>query len=213
MLHDVRAADNGRQSFGETRVSVVSRYFDSLVAPHFKEDESGRALFYPMGALSCGRVMPDATVSDRLRRTVRTSYAIMFLVWIPVIAIVSGTFHRMSWRGLMVIVGLGIVSGIAFSGWLRLLVRHHPKTDVRLTFGESARTQAKTMGRSSLLISLLCSVLFAAVSIMIALTELGTASRAMALVSIVFFGACAISNWLALRSLDRDGDAKAAGSR
>ncbi len=185
-------------------MSFHSNIMDSLVASSFKQDATGATIFYPLGIWGRGRVLPNAEVAGRLRKTLRTTNLIIFSTAMLLAAVVATSFHRMTWGGLLLIVALTLVSGLVVNSWLFSLVRGYPTTDEPLTLREGSRAQAKAMGRNGVLVSLLCSVMFAAASMIIALADWGTGSRVMALMGIVFFGACAILNWLNLRELDTD---------
>lgn len=179
---------------GRLQVAFASKIMTGLVESSFAQDEHGVTIFYPLGRWSRGRVLPNAEIADRLRKALRTTYWIACFVAAVVVALAATSFHGMTWGGILVIVALTLASGFAVKSWLLSLVRGFPISDRSLTL--------RDMSRTGLQVSLLCAVAFGVISMMIALAELGTASRIMALVGIVFFGACAVSNWLALQTLD-----------
>lgn len=125
-------------------MNVFMRYFDGLTAPLFKTDAGGRALFFPAGIWSKGRLLPDAATAAALRARVRRLYVAMFLVAIPILVIVAPIVASDSW--LPVIVG-GLAIGLGFNAYLFHLARDLPSTGERLTLKEAQAAQAQAMGR------------------------------------------------------------------
>ncbi len=179
-------------------------YLDRFTARHFKEDEHGRPHFYPMGNFTSGRVLPDAVVAERMRRTVWASYLVLIAALAPAAFSAIAFFHHMSWRGMMAFVVLSVVCGLCFTGWLMLIARGGAKSDSPLGLGESSQNQAKAMGRSGLVWSMTTSVVLGVASMLVVLAQPAAMSRVVALLSVALFGACAIYCWLQLRALGTD---------
>ena len=189
-------------------MSFAASYVDRFTARHFNEDEHGRTHYLPMGRFTSGRLLPDAVVAERVRRTVWVSYLVLVVAIAPVAFSLVFFFHRMSWRGLMVIGALSVVSGLSCGGWLQVLARGFPKSDGSSILRDGPLSPAKTMGGSGLALSMTISMALGVASIVLVLAQPAATSRALALLSVALFGACAISCWLRLRALDTDANSR-----
>ena len=185
-------------------MSFVFPYLDRFTARHFKEDEHGRTRFYPMGSFTSGRHLPDAVTAERMRRAVGASYLVLIVALAPVAFSAVAFFHRMSWRGLMVIVMLSVVTGACFGGWLQVLARGFPKSDSPLASRDTSQDRARSLGRNGLVWSMATSMVMGVASMLVVLAQPAAMSRVLALLSVSVFGACAIYCWLQLRALAAD---------
>ena len=129
-------------------MTAFTRYFDSLVAPMFKTDDMGRQLFFPAGAWSKGRLLPDKATADAVRLKVRRVYIGFFLLALPVLVIGYLALGQPSWLAL---VAMSLVAGLGMNAYLFAIARKLPKTAERMSLGEAYKTQAKSLGRGWLM--------------------------------------------------------------
>jgi hypothetical protein len=164
----------------------IVRGFDIFAAPLFKIDSEGRQVFFPWGFWGSGYVIADAEAAARLRRIVRTTWMVFFLVGIPVITLFA---RAETLTDFLAFVAIGSLSGLGMSLWFRWLARGLPRADLRLSMREAQDAQTRAMGRSGLLVMLALSlmlIVLGAVAIAIGGREgvwLGT-------ILIAMFGAC-----------------------
>lgn len=134
-------------------------YFEGLVGGAFKKDTQGRAVFYPMGVLAKGRVLPDDATEQRVRRFMVRYY----MVGLPV-AVLAGAFGTWLW----VVLALAALA-VWFVLGLKGLLENCPVSDEKLTLKEGYRNSA--VAHNPLILQVLCGlmVLFAAMSFVAAI--------------------------------------------
>jgi hypothetical protein len=129
-------------------MTLITRLLDSLSAAAFKEDETGRMLYFPNGAMGSGYVVPDDAALGAIKSRLRWFYGALFIsigvgmpflnnvvskleLW-PAVAIYAGAATLLMLCAYLVTVSAS--SGLQ-------------KSDERLRFTEAVSTQAKNLPR------------------------------------------------------------------
>lgn len=155
-------------------------YFNALASSSFKVTADGRKLFFPWGVLGGGYDIPSEQDYERLQRQIKVyTIAAMVLVIAP-IAI------RYFLTGFVIAALLMLFYVL----WVPYLVRGLKRTDERLTMRETVSTQARTHNAPTLWLMQFASLAFVAIGIVMLIVEPGM--WPVALMSIVFFGFCAM---------------------
>ena len=156
-------------------------YFDGLVSGSFKQDDTGRTLFFPYGVLGGGKVAPSAEAAQSLRTTLK----IYYMVALPVIiaASVAGGFLYSMAAALVLILLYEIWVRGKTAGWVR--------SSIKLTYAESSGNSARALGKGTLLALLLMSAVLAASGAIIAIAM--PQERLTGIVSVIFFGGCMVA--------------------
>lgn len=138
-------------------------YFEGLVGGAFKKDSQGRAVFYPMGVLANGRVLPD----DATEQRVRTFMVRYYMIGLP-LAVLTGAFGSW-WMILAVLAGLGAW----FVVGTRALLQGCPVSEEKLTVKEGYRNSAVAHNPVILRVLGGLMALFAAFSLVMAFANRG----------------------------------------
>ncbi len=156
-------------------------YFDGLTSGNFKTAQDGRKLFFPWGYLGRGYVLASEQDGERMRRQLKTYYVVMLVA----IVATSGT------RAFILSAAVAALAIVFYAIWAgRQVARLQPAGEA-MSFRESSASQARAYGARSLWLLEICSLLFVAAGIFIYVTD--PTSRPMALLTLVFFGCCAVA--------------------
>lgn len=155
-------------------------YFDALASGSFKTMPDGRRLFYPLGVIGHGYVIPAEPQFERLRRQVKTFTMVSLVV---IIALSVAQLHVWSFA-------VAALLTLGYAIWARSQVRELQPTDERLSYQESLATQARLHNRGVLWLMEGVSITYVAIGFVILAVQPDT--WPMALGAIVFFGACAV---------------------
>jgi hypothetical protein len=158
-------------------------YFDGLTNGNFKKDGSGQTVFYPWGVFGKGRVLSDEATENKVRGFVRRYYQVT-------LPLIIGVGVILGWVYLFLLVPI-------FAGWFYLrtktLVAGCPLSESKLTLGESYANSAVTHNTWTLWLLFICSVLFVATGIWMALSANSAGDRVMGWIVGIFFGACSVA--------------------
>ena len=165
-------------------------YFEGLSGSSFKKDADGRTVFYPIGILGKGRVLPDQPTEERLRAFLTRYYVVSLALVIVLVA-----FVHWVWA-----VALVPVLWLWFYFGTRSLVARLPYSTSKLTFKESFANSAAAHGKGVLWSLLACSVLFVLGGVLILSLSQSREDALIGLSSIAFFGACSCAFGYMLRA-------------
>ena len=155
-------------------------YFEGLSSSSFKKDADGRTVFYPIGILGRGRLLPDLATEERIRAFLIRYY----MVSLSLIIVVVASVHW-GWGAALI-----PVLWLWFHLGTKLLVAGLPSSTSRLTLKESYANSANAHGKGMLWSLLVCSGLFVLGGVLILAQSQDTADALIGLSSIAFFGAC-----------------------
>lgn len=154
-------------------------YFEGLASGSLKKDKEGRTVFYPMGILGKGRILPDEATESSVRAFLVRYYQ----VTLPVV-IVLGMFAH--WALVM-------AAAIALMVWFHMgtkaLIKNCPISHDKLTLKEGYTNSAASHNSTTLWILTVCSALFVFGGLFMLLSAPATGLKMMGLASVVFFGA------------------------
>ena len=158
-------------------------YFDGLASGSIKKDAEGRTVFYPLGVLGRGRVLPNEAAEQRVREFLIRYYKVS----LPVI-IGLGALVNWLWSAALVPV---------FMAWFyfgtKSLVAGYPYSDSKLTLKEGYANSAAAHNAFTLWALLICSVLFVVGGILMASTAHATEQRLIGVGSVAFFGLTSVA--------------------
>jgi hypothetical protein len=156
-------------------------YFDGLTSGNFKTAHNGQKLFFPWGYLGRGYVIGSEPEAERLHRQIKAYYVVL------IGAIIATSI------GHAFIVSAAVAAfGIAFYAiWARRRAAGLQPADEVMSFRESSASQARAYGAGRLWLLEICSLLFVAGGIFIYVSD--PTNRPMALLTLIFFGACAVA--------------------
>jgi hypothetical protein len=155
-------------------------YFDGLTSANFKTAQDGRKLFFPWGYLHRGYVLASEQDAERIRKQLKTYYVVL-------IAAIIGTSMIHAFIVSAAVAGLGM---IVYGIWARRQVAGLQPGGESMSFGESAAAQARAYGARRLWMMEACSLLLAAGGAFMYVTE--PTKRPMAVLTLIFFGCCAV---------------------
>jgi len=162
-------------------------YFDGLVSGSFKQDASGRTLFFPYGVLGKGKLAP----SEAAAQSLKTGLKIYYMITLPVIIVASILY------GFLASMAAAAVMIVAYEIWIRGQTASWTRSGESLTYAESTRNSAVALGKGTLIALLVVSLLFVATGI--AMIFAVPDSRWIGVLSTVFFGACSVAFMYMLR--------------
>ena len=108
-------------------------YFDNLLSTYFNTTPDGRKLFYPLGAMGVGYVVPSEQEEKRLRQFIKTYY-------IAALVLIGGSYPFLGNLGAIVI-GLAFV--IFYLLYKPRLVRGLQPTTERMSVSTSVAKQSR----------------------------------------------------------------------
>ena len=156
-------------------------YFDGLTSGNFKTAHDGQKLFFPWGYLHRGYVLASEQDAARMRQQLKTYYIVLM-------AGIIGTSAIHAFIVSAAVAALGIV---LYAIWSRRQVAGLQPAGETMSFGESAAAQARAYGARRLWMLEACALLLAAAGAFIYATD--PANRPMALLTLIFFGCCAVA--------------------
>jgi hypothetical protein len=156
-------------------------YFDALTSGAFKSAPDGRRLFFPYGVIGRGYVLPSEEAYQRLYGQLKT-----FTIVALVLIIGASALLAFLWAAVIAVLLI-----LFYGAWASYAVRRLAPSDERLSLQESMSTQAVTHNAAMLWATEIGSLVFVAAGVFMLLTS--PDSRLIALVSIGFFGVCAVA--------------------
>src|SRR5215212_2964270 len=167
-----------------TLKSIVSSYFEGLVAGSFKTAADGQRLFYPWGVFDKGYVLPDAQTEQRMRRLLKMYHQ----VWLPLVIVVSIIASSYSFYYALTLIPVFLLIYGIYGVGVRSLTRGLPSSSERLRATESWANSAKSYSSVILWFMFIVSALFVISDIwMILLGQVG-----IGLLGMLFFGFCSL---------------------
>jgi hypothetical protein len=158
-------------------------YFDALTSSSFKQDESGKSVFYPWGVFGKGHVLPDDETENRIRGFVRRYY----MISLPMIIIVGAV---VGW--IYVLATLPILI-IWYHFKSKILIAGCSVTDGKLTLKESYTNSSKAHNKKTLWLLLIFSILFVGGGLLMLIHGTSNYDKIMGALGCVFFGVCAVA--------------------
>jgi hypothetical protein len=155
-------------------------YFDGLTSGNFKTAQDGQKLFFPWGYLHRGYALASEQDAEQIRRQLKTYYIVL-------IAAIIGTSMIHAFIVSAAVAGLGI---IVYAIWARRQTAGLQPGGETMSFGESAAAQARAYGARKLWLLEACSLLLAAGGVFMYITD--PTKRPMAILTLIFFGCCAV---------------------
>jgi len=153
-------------------------YFDGLVSGSFKQDETGRTIFFPYGILGGGKRAP----SEEAAKSLRVGLKIYYMIALPVIIVASVA------GGFLYSMAAALVLILLYEIWVRGKTAGWARSSAKLTYAESSGNSARALGKGTLLVLLVVSAVLVVSGAAIAITM--PEARLTGIVSVIFFGAC-----------------------
>jgi len=155
-------------------------FFDGLTNGIFKRDKNGNMVFFPWGVLGRGRILPDEITESKVRGFVRRYYQVTLPMIIGV-----GVVVGWAWSFLLV-----PIFGAWFYFGTKSLISGCPYSEGKLTLKESYVNSATRHNKFTLWILFICSLLFVAGAIWLAISTNSPSEMLEGWFSVIFFGAC-----------------------
>jgi hypothetical protein len=165
-------------------------YFEGLAAACFKIDEDGKTIFYPLGVLAKGRVLPDKATEARVRQFVIRYYKIT----LPITILLSALNQ---W---LLVTATVLASFIWFYVFCQKTTSNLPISNSKLTFREGYTGSAQAHNKTTLWLLFLVSVIFVLAGILLSVAANSIKMRLIALASLTFFGLCSFAIGFMLRA-------------
>jgi hypothetical protein len=156
-------------------------YFDGLTSGNFKTAQSGQKLFFPWGYLHRGYVLGSEQDAERMRRQLKMYYIVLMAAIIGTSAI----------HAFIVSAAVAVLGIVFYAIWSRRQVAGLQPAGETMSFGESAAAQARAYGARRLWLTEAGALLLAAAGIFMYVTD--PTNRPMALLTLIFFGCCAVA--------------------
>lgn len=174
-------------------------YFNALASGNFKTGADGRKLFYPLGALGRGYIIPSDEAYERLHRWHRTymMVSMTLIIGAGIMGILIMGTASLSLAYL--VIAMTAVSMVLHMAWGRSLRRGLERSEERLTWLDSLNHQARMLHPAFLRLATIGSLVFVAAGIAMLITQ---PDRWMVnLSATIFFACCAacLAGMLVLR--------------
>ncbi len=156
------------------------KYFDALANSSFKTTDDGRKLFFPLGTLSLGYVIPSEKDFEKLRKGVRTYLMVSLMV-------IIGSVPFMGPLASLILLPFLIVP---YALWVYAQCRHLDRTDERLTVKEAIAGQAIGHSKFALWSLEVCSALLVVSGIFILAVD--PDNWLVGIASVFIFGFCTV---------------------
>jgi hypothetical protein len=160
-------------------VGTQMSYFDRLNSVYFKTARDGRKLYFPWGLWGRGYVVPSEQDYERLRRQLKTFWAVYFALIIPVCA---GQYYIAAFV-------LAVLITAFYAAWSRHLAAGLEVTNERLSLREAMASQARAYNALTLWSLELAALAFVACGIVILADD--PSNWPIAIFSVGFGGYCA----------------------
>lgn len=157
-------------------------YFDALANASFQKGQHGQTLFFPYGKFGHGYEIPNDEKYHLIRRFVKR-YIAASLALIILLITVDGFVYAF--------LALSVLF-FYYAFRARHLTRDLGRSSERFSIAESCRSQARSHNLATLCVLEVCSLLFVLIGLTLLLSDIQ--SSIIAIVSIVFFGVCAVAN-------------------
>lgn len=172
-------------------------YFAGMVEACFKRDAQGRAIYFPGGIFSKGRIIPDENKVKELKTRINRTYMIM----LPAIIALGAIAYSISFPIFLILMGL---LTFGFNLYLRSLASGFEISTERFSIVEAYTNQARALGRGWLIALVgMCAVVVVFGLIMAILEPAMLFWTGVS--NVVLFGALAALFLFQLRSLGRNG--------
>ena len=172
-------------------------YFDGMVETCFKRDAQGRAIYFPGGIFSKGRIVPDENRVMELKARLNRAYVIM----LPLTIVLGAVAYSKSLPIFLILMGL---LTLGFNFYLRSLASGFEISNEKLGLVKAYANQARALGRGWLIaLTVMCAVVVV-FGLITAILEPGMLLWT-GLSSAALFGALAGLFLFQLRSLGRNG--------
>lgn len=165
-------------------------YFEGISSRSFKKDTDGRTVFYPIGILGKGRVLPDQPTEERIRVFLIRYYRVSLSLVIVLAASV-----RWIWAAALI-----PVLWLWFYVGIRPLIAGLPQSPSKLTLKESFVNSAAAHSKGLLWAMFVGSGLFVLGGVVILSRSRNTEDALIGLSSIAFFGVCSCAFGYMLRA-------------
>jgi hypothetical protein len=165
--------------------SIVSSFFEGMVAGNFKTAADGQRLFYPWNLWGGkGYVLPDAQTEQRIRKSLK----IYHMIWLPLLIVFAGIAGPSFYYSLVFAPVFLLILYSVYGVVVRSLTRGLPTHSERLRVTESWANSARAYSSALLWSLFTVSALFVISGIGLLLDgEVG-----IGLLGILFFGACSL---------------------
>ncbi len=157
------------------------KLFEAMASISFKENVSGRTVWYPWGIFGKGYILPDKETEIRIRRFLTRYY----MTSLPVI-IVSGTF--LHWLFVSFIITILIIWHYFMA---KSLVASRKMASHKLTVQESLINTARSFNIYALLFLLIISILFLVASFNLMIVGSSTPDKMTGAFGVLFSFICA----------------------
>jgi hypothetical protein len=155
-------------------------YFDGLASACFKKDNVGNTVFYPVGVLAKGRILPDEATELHIRKFL----VLYYKVTLPLTILLSA-LHL--WP---LVAAALVISVVWFYSFCKKTTSQLPISDSTLTLKEGYQGSARSHNKPTLWFLLLVSIVFVAAGIFMTIASETLDSRLAGLSCVIFFGLC-----------------------
>jgi len=156
-------------------------YFDGLTSGVFKTAQDGQKLFFPWGYLGRGYVVANEGDAERLRQQIKAYYMVLMA------AIIATSVARV----YIVSAAVAVLGVVFYAIWVRRQAAGLQPAGETMSFRESSIAQARAYGSGRLWMMEIGALLLVAAGIFLYVTD--PANRPIALLSLIFFGCCAVA--------------------
>lgn len=130
-------------------------YLDSLAAGQFKTDDCGQEIYFPLGALGRGRIVPSETEAIWLRHKLRLFHIFSLVGILPLLLAMGGVFDEGGTESQIrfeLVFFFGFLPFLATYVPIRLRSQRWPIASTRLSHREALLASAKAAGSTGLVI-------------------------------------------------------------
>lgn len=146
----------------------------------FEKDARGRTVYYPWGPFGRGRIVPDSSTGDRLRKA-STRF---FPLGLPLCLAAKYMFGT----GAMFVCLVLVIAGMVLYGWW--IVSSLPLSEESATVGERVARRAEQTPIGQVRFGLIGGGLFALGGLVMVANGETAWDRLLGLLAVLFFGAC-----------------------
>ncbi|UKJ77206.1 hypothetical protein [Azospirillum brasilense] len=170
-------------------------FFDSFADSYFKTGVTGQRIYYPFGIFGRGRILSEEAEERRLRTIIKFA----FIASVAMYAVLFSA--RLSfWVKMPALCGVVVAQYASHY----MPVRTHRVSKERMSLVESWLISARGIGKRTLWVLFVLSVLMTLVCAFVTFVGKGGIwDRLTMLLGVAFFGACSLVHLWMIRQIDR----------
>jgi hypothetical protein len=158
-------------------------YFEGLTNGCFNKEETGQTVFYPLGVMGKGYILPDAITEDKIRKFMQFYYKVSIISILGVVLVFG-------WLYVFLLLPVNI---IWFFFKIKPLISGLPYSGSKLSFKQSYINSASAHNTFVLWLFLISSIFVMMMFLHMLVSNNNTMVKFLALIILLICGACSFA--------------------